>query len=181
MDPTMWLWLAIGAGEHAAARVHALQALEPQPGAFGIHRQRGGVCQGRELFLQPGAPAEARQFAQQVLLQRQQVAHIVQRVFDLFVRERPAGPVGACVGLWQFTLEDPPDELGVADLGGESRERGGDLGVEDPGQRPGDGGEHLEVLPRGMQDLDGPVAGHQAAHRVEFAQRDGVDADGSLR
>ena len=52
----------------------------------------------------------------QLLVHRQQVAHVVDGVGELRLGERPARPIGERLALFHRHAEQPLDELGVADL-----------------------------------------------------------------
>lgn len=81
---------------------------------------------------------------------------------QLRLAERAARPVGEARGLVDARLGEVVHELLVADRIAEAADHGRDLGVEQ--RRRQDAAEHpddLQVLPRGMEDLDHVLVAHQ--------------------
>ncbi len=109
-------------------------------------------------------------------MQREQVSHVVGGVGDLRGRERPARPVGACLALVDRMPELPGDELRIADLWRKPQQRRGDLRVEQgAGHRAARLQQHLEVLSRGMQDLQFRAVLQQFVQRREVQADERVD------
>ncbi|CEG08234.1 hypothetical protein BN961_01648 [Afipia felis] len=72
------------------------------------------------------------------------------------------------MGLVELVPGDAADKLIVGDGIAIAEHHGGDLGIEhrmrdDPGQMPDD----LDVLPRGMEDLQNLLVGHEIEERLE--------------
>jgi hypothetical protein len=104
-------------------------------------------------------------------------------VNDLLMRQRAARPVGEAVRLVQLAAGDALDQLVVGDAVAIAEHHRRDLGVEDRmRQDAGAVPDDLDVLPRGVEDLQHRLVRHQAEERVEvdaLGQR--VDDDGFLR
>ena len=101
---------------------------------------------------------------------------VVERVFLVFGWQRAPRPVGASVGLGEFHAQQAPRELGIADLRGVTGERGRDLCVEHGAHQSNGRQHHLEILPRGVHDLDDVGRAHRGNERGEVRQGDGIDA-----
>ena len=94
---------------------------------------------------------QLRQPFTEPFVEGQDVPHVVERVGDLRLRQRPARPVGQRLALFHRDPEQPLDELRIADLGAEARHRRGDLRVDDRRwDTPGQGPEQLEILLAGV-------------------------------
>ena len=120
--------------EAEARIVDPLQAFQPLPGAVRIDDRRAAATVAR-------APRRATQASQaverldQAIAQRQQVAHIVERVLDLLVGQRSPRPVGARLRLGQLDFEQPAHQFAVTDLCRQARQRSGHLRVEHAADR----------------------------------------------
>ena len=82
------------------------------------------------------------------------------------------------MSLGQLDPEQAPGELRIADLRGESRERGRDLRIKHGAHQPDGRQQNLEILPRGMHHLHDPKRRERAGDRAELGDRDRVDAYG---
>ena len=113
--------------------------------------------------------------------QRQQVAYVIERVFDLLGGQRAARPVSARVGLGELLSQESAHSFRVADLGGQAGESGGDLGVKHRPHQARERQQHLEVLAGGMHDLDDAGGGQHARQRRQIGERERIDAHGVVR
>ena len=91
-----------------------------------------------------------------------QMRDVGDRVVDLLLGQRPPRPVGETVGLVRPMAGDALDQLVVGDAVAIAEHHGRDLGIEDrvrddAGAVPDD----LDVLARGVEDLQHLLVGHQ--------------------
>jgi hypothetical protein len=156
-------------------------AFESLPGFVGIDDDQCGVDEFAQIFLEPGAAAEAFEFGRQRIAQGQQITDIVERILDLCGRERSARPIGASFTFGKFVSEQAAYQLGIADLCRKTGERGGDLGVEQGRDGADPGRQHFEVLPRRMQHFDRACGGERLAQRTEVFEGERIDAESAAR
>ncbi len=108
----------------------ASSSLDPTPEILhvGLRSNPGG--ESSQFLLHPGGSAGRLEFRPQPVAHREQVSDVVERVVDLFLTERPAGPVGIGLGAAQGIARQACNEAAVANAVAVAEERGGDLGVE---------------------------------------------------
>ena len=138
------------------------------------------------LLARPLQPPAGAQALLDLVGQRQQVLDVLARVGELLLRQRPRVPAREARGLGDADLEHVVQQPGVAGLGREAREAGGDLGVEHVGHvGPPLAAEDRHVLPAGVEhDLHALVGEHLGQRRgIEARQRvehDDLAADDDL-
>src|SRR5690606_24139519 len=106
-----------------------------------------------------------------------------ERVGELLVRQRAVAPVGEARRLVELLAGDLLHELVVGDAVAEAADHGGDLRVEDwMRDQVAEMENDLDVLPRGMKNLDDCLIGHQREKRLEvYSGRQGIDEGGDTR
>ena len=164
-----------------AGVVESLQAFQPLPGAIRIHGGLQRPAQRREFLVEPGEAAEPIQGFEQAIAQRQQVAHVVERIFDLFIRQRSLGPVRTRVRLGEFHFEQTAGEFAVADLRRQAGECRGDLGVEDAADRADGGQQHFQILACSVQHLDAARRAERCGQGRDALECDRIHADRAAR
>ena len=169
------------AGQGEARVVESLKSFEPLPGAIRIHGGLHRPRQRREFLIQPREAIQAIQRFEQTLAQRQQISHVIERVLDLLVRQRPLRPVGARVCLGEFDFEQPSREFAIADLRRKAGQRSGHLRVEHAADRSDGGQQHFQILARGMQYLDAGRSPERRCQRRNALEGDRIDAHGTTR
>ena len=112
-----------------------------------------------------------------------QVGHVCERVMHLLVCQWPARPVGEAVGLVRPVTGDALDQLVVGDRVAVAERHGGDLRIEDRVRHdPGTVPDNLDILARGVKDLEHLFVSHQREEGLEVdAFRERIDHRGFFR
>ncbi|MCW0425968.1 hypothetical protein NB713_003911 [Xanthomonas sacchari] len=135
-----------------------------------------GAEQAFAVLEQPVAALQGLQPRLQVVVQREQMAHIVGGIFELRRRQRAAQPVRAGLALGQVHAGDLQHQLLVAHAGAEPGQAGGDLGVE---QRPRQGAagalEGDQVFAGAVHDLEDVRVAQPRRQRLRHARDQWVD------
>src|SRR5262249_8362706 len=97
-------------------RVEGAQAFDSQPSISRIGRNVASVLEGTQLLGEPLHTSATLELFRESRFQRQQIAHIIERVFDLLGRQWPPRPVGARVRFRELYAEQSPHQFAIADL-----------------------------------------------------------------
>ena len=157
--------------------------LEAAPSLVRVHAIGFGIGQHRHFLDQPFGSPVPFQAARQIVVNRPQMDHVGQGVFDLPRAQGPVRPIGEAGGFVDLRFGDLGDKRLVGRRFAEAADHGGDLGIENGG---GNFARHvmenLDVLPRGVKDLENVAIGHQLENRIEIdAGRQSIDRRSALR
>ena len=120
------------------------------------------------LLVQPMGAVLALELDLQMLVDVDQMRHVGQRIDELLFRQRAMPPVGEARRLVELRAGDLLHQLVVGDAVAEAADHGRDLRVEDRMRdQPAEMEDDLDVLPRGMEDLDDGLVGHQREERLQ--------------
>src|SRR5690606_9556776 len=104
-----------GIGRGLLVGRQSLYALDPQPDWQQV-LPLGAVDEPRAVLREPSEPAEPIELALEAAPQRQQVAHVVERVAQGPLRQRASAPVRARMVLADIDVEHGREDLAKADL-----------------------------------------------------------------
>ena len=150
---------------HRLAQAH-LQAL---PCIFRVDIVRLARFEHGHLVGQPACAALPLQLGFQMRIDIAQMSDIGERVIELLFGERAAAPVGEAGGLVDLHILDAADQLVIGHAVAKAADHRSHLGVEDRMRdQPAEMEDDLDILPRGMEDLDDIGVGHQREKRSEI-------------
>ncbi len=180
-DPAAWLIgghraLFAPAGQRPCHRLlrwlQAPEPLESPPRIRGL-----GAVQARffERGAFPGMPVSAAaclECRRKIGVQLQQVVHVVRRVGELRIGQRPPRPVGAGLSLVDRVPELAGDQFGIADLRRQAEQCSRHLRVEHRARHSAARvQQRLEVLAGRVQDLGSRPVGEHRVQRPEVEAR----------
>ncbi len=145
---------------HGLGRLDA--HLEPPPGLLRMGLVGGRIGQQRHFLVQPAHPIGAVDLGAQFGVQLAQIGHVAERVFELFLAQGAARPIGEARSLVEVGIEQLLDQHAVARRLAEAAHHGRELGVEDGvGNGAREVVDDLDVLAGGVEHLEHPLIAHQ--------------------
>ena len=131
-----------------------LHATKPLPQLRLIDFVVAGIAHRLQILFDPAVTPAGFQSRIQILVNRQQVTHVVHRVIELVAAQRPAYPVGASMFLFQLNPGNLPHQVGIGNLVIVAEHRGGKLGIENRRRYRGKFlVENFQVLRRRVKNL----------------------------
>ena len=131
---------------------------------------------GRHFGVHPGIAAQLFELIAQPIAQRGQIAHVVERVFDLMMAEGPAAPIGAGFAFLRRFAEQLIEQRTVAGRILVADQSGRDLHVEQPRRPPPDDRQRkTKLFAAGMDDRLVPLGGKPLPKRSRIGHGQRID------
>ena len=159
----------------AAARVDALDLTECLVTVGAIVRLVG---QRAQLVEHPVHAAQLTQTAHHLSIGDDQVLNVIDRIFNLFIGQRAARPIGQRLSLGQRDAAKRLHERAVGNLLALTQKGGGHLRIKNGTRQHAHSMEHdLHILRAGVEHLGYALIGHKLGERRQVVDHQGVDRD----